>query len=614
MDGHIGDQKINSDKTWKLRKSNAYQNTQKVKPANYRLPEGNVRYVAHEELVGWEQPDFDDTDWLQTVELGEEGTSPWNQIYKRPIPQWKDFGLKKVADLRKEGNTAVVKLPYNMQFSYWIKVRAKQGKLIKVTTDSYPWLNDTPISSEYITKDGIQEYEHFPWMSGHEIHIEWDEGVELLEAGYRETGYDTEMDGNFSIDDPFLMKLIEKANRTLYVNMRDTYFDCPDRERAQWWGDLVLLMEESFYALDNQAIGLSQKAINELVDWQKKDGTLFSPIPAGNWDRELPQQMLAAIALGFKNYYLFTGDLKTIEHAYEPVKRYLQLWEVSSEGRVDFKKGGWNWSDWGEQIDTGLLEHAWYYMALISYSDFSKYLGKHIESQQAFQQAAKIKRYVNQHFWTPEGYRSKNYKDEIDDRGNAMMVVAGIAALEQHDTISQLLKNIRHSSPYMDKYVLEALFLMNKESQAIARIKDRYRAMVDSELTTLWELFSQGDWSYNHGWSGGPLSMLYKYVAGIRPVEPGFAQFEVFPQYAGYDSISTSFSTLKGVISMQTSCGTSATQIHLQVPKKSQAIIRIPKEKTALIEGGRRFKMMEEKTDQNYHYYLLDEGEWEVVF
>lgn len=20
-----------------------------------------------------------------------------------------------------------------------------------------------------------------------------------------------------------------------YVNMRDIYFDCPDRERAQWW-------------------------------------------------------------------------------------------------------------------------------------------------------------------------------------------------------------------------------------------------------------------------------------------------------------------------------------------------------------------------------------------
>ncbi|MFR7465122.1 MAG: hypothetical protein ACLUVG_09725 [Phocaeicola vulgatus] len=28
----------------------------------------------------------------------------------------------------------------------------------------------------------------------------------------------------------------EKSQRTLYITMRDTYMDCPDRERAQWWG------------------------------------------------------------------------------------------------------------------------------------------------------------------------------------------------------------------------------------------------------------------------------------------------------------------------------------------------------------------------------------------
>ena len=31
----------------------------------------------------------------------------------------------------------------------------------------------------------------------------------------------------------------EKSQRTLYITMRDTYMDCPDRERAQWWGDEV---------------------------------------------------------------------------------------------------------------------------------------------------------------------------------------------------------------------------------------------------------------------------------------------------------------------------------------------------------------------------------------
>ena len=34
--------------------------------------------------------------------------------------------------------------------------------------------------------------------------------------------------------------------------MRDSYMDCPDRERAQWWGDVVNALGEAFYALDTQ--------------------------------------------------------------------------------------------------------------------------------------------------------------------------------------------------------------------------------------------------------------------------------------------------------------------------------------------------------------------------
>ena len=76
---------------------------------------------------------------------------------------------------------------------------------------------------------------------------------------------------------------------------RDTYFDCPDRERAQWWGDVVLLMGESFYTYSPSAHALMKKAIYELVGWQKKNGVLYAPIPSGSSDTELPGQSLASI-------------------------------------------------------------------------------------------------------------------------------------------------------------------------------------------------------------------------------------------------------------------------------------------------------------------------------
>ncbi len=56
-----------------------------------------------------------------------------------------------------------------------------------------------------------------------------------------------------------------KARRTLYVTMRDTYMDCPERERAQWWGDVVNELGESFYALDPKSRFRAQKGILELI-------------------------------------------------------------------------------------------------------------------------------------------------------------------------------------------------------------------------------------------------------------------------------------------------------------------------------------------------------------
>jgi hypothetical protein len=88
-----------------------------------------------------------------------------------------------------------------------------------------------------------------------------------------------------------------------------------------------------------------------------------------------------------------------------------------------------------------------------------------------------------------------------------------------------------NSSPYMEKYVMESLFKMNDTDAALNRMKHRYQKMVESPLSTLWEGWGigkegYGGGSYNHGWSGGPLTLLMEYVCGILPLEPGFSKFQ----------------------------------------------------------------------------------------
>ncbi len=90
--------------------------------------------------------------------------------------------------------------------------------------------------AEYVTRAGRQRFESPGWMNGHAVHRGLPAGVTVHGLGWRETGYACAFTGDFTCDDEFCTTLWRKARRTLYVTMRDTYFDCPDRERAQWWG------------------------------------------------------------------------------------------------------------------------------------------------------------------------------------------------------------------------------------------------------------------------------------------------------------------------------------------------------------------------------------------
>lgn len=103
----------------------------------------------------------------------------------------------------------------------------------------------------------------------------------------------------------------------------------------------------------------------ELIGWQQEDGTLYSPIPSSNWNKELPGQMLASIGYyGFWNYYLHTGDLQTIKDLYGGVNKYLNIWEKNPDGTVKVRQTAWVWGDWGTNIDKEALFNAWYYIAL----------------------------------------------------------------------------------------------------------------------------------------------------------------------------------------------------------------------------------------------------------
>ena len=533
---------------------------------NYRLSESNIRYDSTVP-----QPQM-----YNARELGTWGDAPFGKMLPRPIPMWKDFGIK-TGELIRKGDTTILKLPYNMQMTPVIKVSDEVGgSLVHIQTDHSKSGRTHCIRAEYITSKGEQTYESLGWMNGQQIIVIAPENVKVQEISYRETGYNTELEGSFTCSDPFYNLFWEKAMRTLYVNMRDNFFDCPERERAQWWGDVVVLMGECFYSYSTSTHALMNKAIHELCAHQAEDGTLHSPIP-GVYAKELPGQMLASVGrYGFWNYYMNTGDLETIRNAYPAVKRYLDVWETDSTGLTVYRKGGWSWGDWGDNKDKTLIYAGWHYLALEGAANMADELG-YEEDAAAFR---KVMEDVARGFnacWTGTEYRHPDYDRLTDDRVNALAVLAGIAKEDKYPMLIDLLKKTEHASPYFEKYVMEALFVMGEGEYAMERCKNRFGEMVNHpDYTTLFEGWEIGSSKYgggttNHAWSGGAITVIGAELCGIKPVEAGYKKFEVRPQIAGVEELSLEFPTVKGMVSYSHKVEGEDIMFTVSVPKGTKA-------------------------------------------
>jgi alpha-L-rhamnosidase len=622
-------QTIVSDSSWKLSPHPSFS-TSPDTPPNRRLPESSILFDARNDDPEWTGATFDCSAWSPPAIFGKAFAMPWGALTERPIPLWKDFGLREYPSVSKiqEGaaGTITARLPYNAQVNPWMRIEARAGLEIDIRTDNFMGGSEPNVHAKFITREGVQEFECPGWMNGHEVLYQIPEGVRVLDLKYRETGYDTEFTGSFECDDPDLNLLWKKAARTLYVTMRDTYMDCPDRERSQWWGDVVNELGEVPYVFDPRAHQLTRKAIHELVDWQRPDGTLFSPVPAGipekgknndggTWSTELPVQMLASIGkYGFWTYYLQTGDKETIAHAYPAVASYLNLWKLDRDNLVVHRPGDWDWSDWGDNIDARILDSAWYQLALEGAVAMAGVSGNTADIPRWESLRSRIASGFNRVFWTGTEYRSPGYKGDTDDRANALAVLAGFAKPDQYPALREVLTDHRNASPWMEKYVIEALYLMDAPDLAMSRMKERYRAQIDSHLTTLWEGWGigsegYGGGSYNHAWSGGPLTCLSQFAAGIAPISPGFATYAILPQMGSLRHVTARVDSPAGMIEADLKRTESSFTASLVSPPGASGRIGIPKRSS----GSPKFLIAEnparpDSENERFHFFRIPSG------
>jgi len=466
----------------------------------------------------------------------------------------------------------VCTMPHNAHFQPWLLVEGRAGDTISLnsTNPLVRYLTPTEVFRMSSTRE-VYEAKH--WISGEGALYTIPPGVKVISVQYRETGYDTRFAGSFTCDDEDYNILWRKGARTAYLCMRDHFYDCPDRERVGFWGDGTPELNQCFYAFDTRAHRLARELVLRPLDPEFYPG----------------QQLEFLGEYGLWYYYMQTGDLASIRKVYPATKDF--LFHVYKPGKKR------QWFDWGkENKDVAVMETCFMFIDLGSLRKMALLTG-HAEDTTAIDgKMDSIKNSFHGKFWRNGSYMSDQVT-EPDDRANAMAVNAGLAEPETWASIfNNVLSKKTYSSCFFDRWVFEALCKMGREGDALERMRTRYRTMIDAPFTTLWEhydrwwasqidAFDEGS-SLNHGWNP-PVINLSQDIAGISPVEAGWATFQVLPKEAFLRQIKVVVPSIKGNVQVELKKTNDEYCLNLNAPVSTTAIVGIPKRSMRKIDAVR---------------------------
>lgn len=267
---------------------------------------------------------------------------------------------------------------------------------------------------------------------------------------------------------------------------------------------------------------------------------------------------------GYASYWLRTGDSTSIKQVYPVIKEWLLGIAFDKKGLLKSTERPTYSSKFPKDLDFPVLYQTWYYQALAGASllatatDNQQDIGLYEYRRQEF------KDLFNEFFWKENAYKSS--KNKTDERANALAIVAELNTTDKDASLRQLVLSQPALTPYWEKYMLESIFLLNQNEEAIRRIKEGISKLSDSTVQLDTEKVSV----YR--------SLLSDYVAGIRPIEAAFKNVLIQPQLGSLTQLTANLKSPQGNIQLIIDYHPDNNSINMTVdlPLACKGIISLP--------------------------------------
>lgn len=336
--------------------------------------------------------------------------------------------------------------------------------------------------------------------------------------------------GSFASSDPELTRIWYTGAYTVKLNFQKDYLGAILMERSDrhsWTGDAYPSQAASMVAFGNydfvkQNLTHTAKLTNDIASY-----SLY-------W------------VLSLLDYVNYSGDLEFAQKFIDNAIEKLDL-AYAHFGKSP-KLGFYGWDErlgaGFENPDIAESQNAYRMLSVRAWKEFAQLMNTMGKADLA----QKYDHYATEKI---EEIREKGtWLNEFGLHASADAVNTGLTTAKEDSTFyaSNYTDRVNRLSysPFNEFFILNAMSRMNRYADAISSIKDCWGSQLKQGATTFYEVYRPswnkilakndappnnqcGYTSLTHPWSAGVVKWLSEEILGIKPLTPGFKEFEIIP-------------------------------------------------------------------------------------
>ncbi len=645
-------QQISTDESWKSHSG----------PITYNHFYGGEDYDARLEQEGWKHTDFDDSSWQQVNVIKE-----WVPMDSQLLPAIEL--IQTIDPISRTNPSAGVHLfDLGQNILGWVRFRVQGDRGTVVTIRTAETLNNQqfpkPLESgdslstkhsyhakvyaRYTLKgDEAEVYESHFFYKGFryvEIAIDNPDGIDTLDVTGRVVHSGLERNGTFASSDNLLNTIHELTYWAIAGNTHSVPTDCPQREKLGYTGDGQVIAEASIHMFDMTQF--YEKWLNDIKDAQHP-GTGYVPrtapeVRAGGG----PGWGSACIFIPW-DFYTYYGNERILAEYYDVMKRWVNFLESRAKGNIlypypvndniyDFL-GDWvppgrgiGQQDRWTGTEMRMLTNTFVYHRNVRLlAQVARILGEDADAVRYEQLADNIQTAFNDRFLHTE---TNQYGDGRQPFNVFAMAENLVPENREPAVVGNIVSDIEERNGHLDTGISGTKFLFDVLTEggyadiaheaATQMTYPGYGYWIKNGATTLWEQWN-GAYSHNHQMFGSVVAWFYKYLAGIRPLEPGYKQISIKP-YPPQDlkQVSAALNTMHGEVSAAWIKAAAYFRLWTSLPANTGGVVSIPMKDpgqgvitesgNVIWDGGQYFRrssgIMGAKPEEGYVEFTVGSG------